>query len=61
MLYGRESHVRNSTVYAIGRKEIKEFGKFLEPCEGIHVLCSSDNAVITLYRNHEMRGLKELW
>lgn len=62
LLYGRQSHVRNSTVYAIGRKEIKEFGKFLAPCEGIHVLCSSDGgAIITTYRNHDMRGLKEIW
>ena len=59
LLYGRQSHVRSSTVYAIGRKEIKEYGKFLEPCEGLHVLCSPENeAVITTYRNHSMRGLK---
>lgn len=59
MLYGRESHVRSSTVYAIGRKEVQEYGKFLEPCVGIHVLCSSEsNAVITTYRNHSMRGLR---
>lgn len=59
MLYGRVSHVRSSTVYAIGRKEIKEYGKFLESCQGIHVLCSSEsNSVITAYHNHSMRGLK---
>jgi hypothetical protein len=26
------------------------------------VLCSSEsNAIITTYRNHDMRGLKEIW
>lgn len=59
LLYGRQSHVRSSTIYAVGRKEIKEYGKFLEPCEGLHVLCSTENeVVITTYRNHDMRSLK---
>jgi len=59
LLYGRQSHIRSSTIYTVGRKEIKEYGKFLESCEGIHVLCSPQNqAVITTYRNHDMRGLK---
>ena len=59
MLYGRQSHVRSSTVYAVGNKEIRQHGKFLEPCLGIQVLCSSESeAVITTYRNHSMRGLK---
>ena len=59
LLYGRETHVRNSTIYAVGNKEIREYGKFLEACKGIHVLCSPDNeAVITTYRNHSLRRLK---
>lgn len=59
MLYGRVSHVRSSTVYAVGQKEIREYGKFLEPCAGIHVLCSSEtDAVITTYRNRDLRRLK---
>lgn len=59
MQYGRISYVRSSTIYAIGKKEIKEYGKFLEKCNGIHVLCSSDsNVVITTYRNQDMKGLK---
>ena len=59
LLYGRSSHVRNSLIYAVGRKEVEEYGKFLEPCRGVHVLCSPDNSVvITTYRNNSMKGLK---
>ena len=59
LVYGREAHVRSAVVYAIGKKEIKENGKFLEPCKGIHVLCSPENgAIITTYRNNSMKGLK---
>ena len=57
--YGRTAHVRKAVIYAIGRREINEFGKFLEPCEGIHVLCSpQDGTVITTYRNHDLSGIK---
>ena len=57
--YGRSTHTRKAVIYAIGRREIKEFGRFLQPCEGIHVLCSpNDGAVITTYRNHDLSGMK---
>ncbi|MEI6215438.1 MAG: DUF4258 domain-containing protein [Desulfuromonadales bacterium] len=57
--YGRESHTRKAVIYAIGKKEVKEHGRFLEKCEGIHVLCSpADGAIITTYRNHDLKGLK---
>jgi hypothetical protein len=59
LTYGRVSHTRNATIHAVGRREIKEHGKFLTDCEGIHVLCSSDDGVIiTTYRNHDLRGLR---
>ncbi len=59
LLYGRASHARNAVIYAVGRKEIKEYGKALESCEGIHVLCSpQDGAIITTYRNRDLSGLK---
>lgn len=59
LLYGRASHVRSSLIYTVGRKEIRENGKFLEACQGIHVLCSPENgAVITTYRNSSLKGLK---
>lgn len=57
--YGRASHTRKAVIYAIGKKEVKEYGRFLEPCEGIHVLCSpQDGAVITTYRNRNLSGMK---
>lgn len=56
--YGRECHTRHATIYAVGHREIKEHGRFLEECAGIHVLCSSDGTVITTYRNHDLRGLR---
>jgi hypothetical protein len=57
--FGRESHNRKAVTYVIGKKEIKENGRFLEPCEGIHVLCSMrDGSVITTYRNHNLKRLR---
>lgn len=59
LLYGRASHTRNSLIYTVGRKEVKENGKFLEPCQGIHVLCVPESgAVITTYRNSSLKSLK---
>lgn len=59
MRFGREAHTRSAVIYAVGRKEVKAFGRFLEPCEGIHVLCSPQNgAIITTYRNRDLSGLK---
>ena len=59
MRFGRESHTRKAVIYAIGKKEVKEHGRFLETCEGIHVLCSHrDGAIITTYRNHDMKSLR---
>ncbi len=59
MRFGRESHTRKAVIYTIGRKEVKANGRFLEPCEGIHVLCSlRDGSIITTYRNHNLKSLR---
>lgn len=59
IIYGRESHNRKAIIYAVGRKEVKENGKFLETCKGIHVVCSpQDGTIITTYRNQDLRGLR---
>jgi Domain of unknown function (DUF4258) len=59
MRYGRESHVHSAVIYAIGKKEVRKNGRFLEACEGIHVICSpSDGAIITIYRNHNLKSLR---
>ncbi len=59
LTYGRAAHNRKAIFYAVGRKEVKEYGKFLESCQGVHVLCSpKDGAVITTYRNNSLKSLK---
>ena len=59
--YGRIAHVRGATIYAVGRKEVSQFSEAstdLEDMEGVHVVCSRDGAVMTVYRNHDFRGLR---
>ena len=59
--YGRISHVRNATIYAVGRKEIKCFDREnvdLTDVEGVHVVCNESGAVMTVYRNRDFRGLR---
>lgn len=59
--YGRRSYTRGAVIYVIGVKEVKQYrvlGINLDHCEGIHAVCSSDDSVITVYRNHDLRGLK---
>ena len=59
MSFGRVTHTRGAVIHVVGQKEIQEHGRFLERCEGIHVLCSpNDGAVITTYRNHDLKGLR---
>lgn len=57
--FGRITHTRGAVIHAIGRREVVEHGRFLEHCAGLHVLCSPhDGAVITTYRNHDLKGLR---
>lgn len=57
--YGRQSHNRKIIIYAVGRKEVKANGRFLESCAGIQVLCSpQDGSIITTYRNHDLSRLR---
>ena len=59
--YGRVAHVRGATIYAVGRKEVerhKRNGVDLSKVEGVHVVSSKDGKVITVYRNHDLRGLR---
>jgi hypothetical protein len=60
--YGRVVHVRGAAVHVIGKKEVRRFsevGVDLEKYEGVQVVCSPDDeAVLTAYRNHDLRGLR---
>jgi len=54
LTYGREVYGCGVIVYFVGKKEIKEYGKQIAHCAGIHVLVSPDNGgVVTTYRNNE--------
>lgn len=59
--YGRVARVRDATIYAIGRKEVdasKKMGIDLTRFEGVHVVCTPGGVVLTMYRNHDFRGLR---
>ena len=57
--FGRVTHTRGAVIHVVGQKEIREHGRFLERCSGLQVLCSPhDGAVITSYRNHDLKGLR---
>ena len=59
LTYGRLTHNRKAIIYAVGRKEVKTNGRFLEACERIQVICSpTDGTVITTYRNHDLSGMR---
>jgi len=59
--YGRTVYTRGAVIYAIGWKEIegnRHEHVDLSGCEGIQVVCSTDGAILTVYRNHDFRGLR---
>jgi hypothetical protein len=59
--YGRAVHTRGAIIYVVGRKEVARFrreGVELSAVEGIQVVCSESRAVLTVYRNRDLRGLR---
>ena len=61
MNYGRLVRVRGAEIYAIGRKEVERhlaMGLDLRRFDGAQVVCSSDGAIVTVYRNSDFRGLR---
>lgn len=60
--YGRIVYTRGAKIYAIGRKEVEWYKQAaninLSKCEGVQVVSSVDDEVITVYRNHDFRGLR---
>jgi hypothetical protein len=61
LAFGRSIHTRGAEVRVIGRKEVAQYrlqGINLTPFEGVQLVCSSDGAVITMYRNRDFRHLR---
>jgi len=59
--FGREVHIRGAVVYAIGRNEVKiakSDGVDLRPEEGLHVVCSREGAILTVYRDRTLSNLR---
>ena len=61
--FGRVVHSRGAVFHVMGRREVEaeraRGGLDLERLEGVHVVCSPrDGAVMTVYRNRDLKGLK---
>lgn len=60
--FGRVVFTRGAMIHAIGRKEVERYRKEenidLSDCEGVQVVCSTEGSVLTVYRNHDFRGLR---
>ncbi len=60
--YGRKIYSRRTVFHVIGRKEIARHGKQvpeLLALDGVQVITSLDQyTVVTVYRNHELRGIR---
>ena len=59
--FGRRVHVDGSVKVVVGRKEVcraRTHGLCLRAQEGIHVVMGAGDAVMTVYRNHNLRALK---
>jgi hypothetical protein len=61
LTYGRAAWIRGARIYAIGRKAVnrqRAAGLDLDPFHGVHVVTSPDGAILTVYRNRDLRGLR---
>lgn len=60
--FGRKIHSRHAIYHVIGRKEIIKLGDQhpeMKELDGVQVLTASDGeSVITVYRNHDLRGIR---
>lgn len=52
--FGWRHHARHALTYVVGRRAIRDAarrGIDLRRCDGVHVVCSPEGAVLTVYRN----------
>ena len=60
MLFGREVNASGARFYVVGRREIEQarrHGDRIDDLDGIHVVCSPNGNVVTVYRSRSLRGL----
>jgi hypothetical protein len=63
LVYGRSAWTRGARIFAIGSKEIDRYrkhGLLLHRLEGLQVVTSPDRSVLTVYRNRDLRGLRNV-
>ncbi len=61
LAHGRMAWVRGAQIYALGHREVSRAarrGLDLRPFAGLQVVCAPDGDVLTVYRNHDFRGLR---
>lgn len=59
--FGRVISIRGADHCVIGRKEVAYYAKEgidLSPYEGLHVVVGDGGVILTVYRNHSLRGLR---
>lgn len=60
--YGRSAYTRGALVFAIGKNEVRHYRRLetdLAELDGIHVVCDPAGAVLTVYRNRNLRALRK--
>ncbi|MFH1539284.1 MAG: DUF4258 domain-containing protein [bacterium] len=58
LTYGRVMYERGAKIFFLGKREVEIYkGENLNliPYSGLHVVCSHDGAIMTVYRNHDIR------
>ena len=57
LLYGRTVRIRKAQITVVGRREVERAaaeGVDLRSLEGIHVVCTPDGFIKTVYRNKQL-------
>lgn len=61
LAYSRTAWTRGAQIFAIGRREVERCrveGLALAHWEGVQVVTAPDGAIVTVYRNRDLRGLR---
>jgi hypothetical protein len=61
LLHGRTVWARGAQIHALGKKEVERAARLgidLRPFSGLQVVCAPDGDVLTVYRNHDFKGLR---